>query len=119
MKFVKAKELVIMTLLIESVKVEKKPNVIAQKVMTKPPIHLWPDPSQKRNLYQSQNEVLKHNTFATIVEFKDILGQISTSFKHWKMQVLKGQKDKEMARGTTSNQKDEKSILVLVMWWRW
>ena len=82
MKFVKAKELVIMTLLIESVKVEKKPNVIAQKDMTKPPIHLWPDPSQKRNLYQSQKKVLKHNTFATIVEFEDILGQISISFKH-------------------------------------
>ena len=37
MKFVKAKELVITTLLDESVKVEKKPNVIAQKVLTKSP----------------------------------------------------------------------------------
>jgi len=37
MKFVKAKEPVITTLFVESVKVEKKPNVIAQKVVTKPP----------------------------------------------------------------------------------
>ena len=36
MKFVKAKEPVITTPLVESVKVEKKPNVIAQKVLTKP-----------------------------------------------------------------------------------
>ena len=37
MKFVKAKEPVITTPLVESVKVEKKPNVIAQKVLTKSP----------------------------------------------------------------------------------
>ena len=36
-KFVKAKELVITTPLVENVKVEKKTNVVAQKVLTKPP----------------------------------------------------------------------------------
>ena len=37
MKFVKAKELVVTTPCVESVKVEKKPNVVTQKVLTKPP----------------------------------------------------------------------------------
>ena len=37
MKFVKTKELVITIPFTENVKVEKKPNVIAQKVLTKPP----------------------------------------------------------------------------------
>ena len=36
-KFVKAKELVVTTPLVESVKVEKKPNVVTQKFLTKPP----------------------------------------------------------------------------------
>ena len=36
MKFIKTKEPVITTPLVESLKVEKKPNVIAQKVLTKP-----------------------------------------------------------------------------------
>ena len=37
MKFVKAKEPVVPTPLVEKVKVEKKPNVIAPKVSIKPP----------------------------------------------------------------------------------
>ena len=36
MKFVKAKEPMVATPIVENVKVEKKPNVIAQKVLTKP-----------------------------------------------------------------------------------
>ena len=37
MKFVKAKEPVVTTPLVENVKVEKKPNVVIQKALTKPP----------------------------------------------------------------------------------
>ena len=37
MKFVKAKEPVVAILAIEKVKFEKKPKVIAQRVLTKPP----------------------------------------------------------------------------------
>ena len=37
MKFVKAKEPVVATPTVEKVKFEKKPNVIAQRVLTKPP----------------------------------------------------------------------------------
>ena len=37
MKFVKAKEPMVATPIVENVKVEKKPNVIAQRVLTKPP----------------------------------------------------------------------------------
>ena len=55
MKFVKAKELVITTLLVKSVKVEKKPNVIAQKVLTKPPNPFMAKPRAKgKSLPKSQ-----------------------------------------------------------------
>ena len=37
MKFVKAKELVVVIQAVEKVKFEKKPKVIAQRVSTKPP----------------------------------------------------------------------------------
>ena len=37
MKFLRAKEPVVSTPIVENVNVEKKPNVIAQKVLTKPP----------------------------------------------------------------------------------
>ena len=37
MKFVKAKEPVVTTPLVENVKIEKKPNVVIQKALTKPP----------------------------------------------------------------------------------
>ena len=49
MKFVKAKEPMVPTPLVENVKVEKKPNVIAQKVLTKPrnPFVAKPKPKGK------------------------------------------------------------------------
>ena len=37
MKFVKVKELMVATPIVDSVKVKKKPNVNDQKVLTKPP----------------------------------------------------------------------------------
>ena len=55
MKFVKAKELVITTPLVKSVKVEKKPYVIAQKVLTKPPNPFVAKPKAKgKSLPKSQ-----------------------------------------------------------------
>ena len=47
MKFVKAKEPVVTTPLVESVKVEKKPNVVTQKVLTKPPNSIVTKPKAK------------------------------------------------------------------------
>ena len=47
MKFVKAKELVVTTPCVESVKVEKKPNVVTQKVLTKPPNPIVAKPKEK------------------------------------------------------------------------
>ena len=66
--------------------------------------------------FSNNKEVLQLNIFATIVESEDTLDQIATSFKHSKIKVLKGQEDKEMVRGTSSNQKGEKLIMILVMW---
>ena len=48
MKFVKTKELVVTTPLVESVKVEKKPNVVTQKFLTKPPYPFMAKPKAKR-----------------------------------------------------------------------
>ena len=47
MKFVKAKEPVVATPTVEKVKFEKKPNVIAQRVLTKPPNPLVAKPKVK------------------------------------------------------------------------
>ena len=55
MKFVKAKEPVIMTPLVESVKVENKLNVITQKFLTKPPNPFVAKPTAKgKSLSKSQ-----------------------------------------------------------------
>ena len=55
MKFVKAKEPVIMTPLVESVKVENKLNVITQKFLTKPPNPFVAKPKAKgKSLSKSQ-----------------------------------------------------------------
>ena len=51
MKFVKAKEPLVPTPLIENVKVEKKPNVVIQKVLIKSSIQLWLSPRQKESLF--------------------------------------------------------------------
>ena len=48
MKFVKTKELVVTTPLVESVKVEKKPNVVTQKFLTKPLYPFMAKPKAKR-----------------------------------------------------------------------
>ncbi|XP_065638107.1 uncharacterized protein LOC136071124 [Quercus suber] len=57
MKFVKAKEPVVSTPIVENVKVEKKPNVIAQKVLTKPPNPLVAKPKTKgKSLPKSQRD---------------------------------------------------------------
>ena len=55
MKFVKAKEPMVSTSIVKNVKVEKKPNVIAQKVLTKPPNPLIAKPKVKgKSLPKSQ-----------------------------------------------------------------
>ena len=55
MKFVKAKELVVATPTIEKVKFEKKPKVIAQRILTKPPNPVVNKPKAKgKSLLKSQ-----------------------------------------------------------------
>ena len=47
MKFVKAKEPLVPIPLVENVKVEKKPSVVIQKVLTKPPNPFVAKPKEK------------------------------------------------------------------------
>ena len=55
MKFVKVKETMVSTPIVENVKVEKKPNVLAQKVLTKPPNPFGTKPKAKgKSLSKSQ-----------------------------------------------------------------
>ena len=55
MKFVKAKEPMVATLIVENVKVEKKPNGTVQKVLTKPPNPFVAKPKAKgKSLSKSQ-----------------------------------------------------------------
>ena len=55
MKFVKAKEPMVATPTVEKVKVEKKPNVTTQRVLTKPPNPLVAKPKTKgKSLPKSQ-----------------------------------------------------------------
>ena len=55
MKFVKAKELVVATPTIEKVKFEKKPKLIAQRILTKPPNPVVNKPKVKgKSLLKSQ-----------------------------------------------------------------
>ena len=50
MKFVKAKEPMVTTPRVESVKVKKKPNMVTQKVLTKTPNLIVVKPTAKENL---------------------------------------------------------------------
>ena len=63
MKFVKAKEPMVATPTVEKVKFEKKPNVIAQRVLTKPPNPLVAKPRLKGNFFQSH----KRTTNSTLL----------------------------------------------------
>ena len=82
MKFVKAKEPMVAMPSVENVKVEKKPNGTAQKVLTKPQNPFVANPRLKGSLSQSLKEVLKFNTSATIVDFKDTQDLTAIDFTH-------------------------------------
>ena len=71
MKFVKAKELVVETPTVEKGKFEKKPKVIAQRVLSKPLNLVVAKLKPKENLFRSHKEDHKLNTFAIIMEFED------------------------------------------------
>ena len=51
------------------------------------------------NHSQSHKEVQEHNTSAIIAEFKVTLDPIVISWRHWRIQEIKGQKDQEMTEG--------------------
>ena len=56
MKFVKAKEPLVPTLPVENVKVQKKPNVVTQKVLTKPSNPIVAKPKAKgKSLSKAQS----------------------------------------------------------------
>ena len=82
MKFVKSKELVEETPTVEKGKFEKKPKVIAQRVLSKPLNPVVAKLKPKENLFRSHREDHKLNTFAIIMEFEDTQDQIATSFRH-------------------------------------
>ena len=71
MKFVKAKELVVETPTVEKGKFEKKPKVIAQRVLSKPLNLVVAKLKPKENLFRSHKEDHKLDTFAIIMEFED------------------------------------------------
>ena len=81
MKFDKAKEPMAATPSVENGKVEKKPNGITQKVLTKSQNPIVAKPRLKGSLFQSLKEVLKFNTSA-IVEFKDTQDLSAINFTH-------------------------------------
>ena len=81
-KFVKAKEPMVANPSVENVKVVKKPNGTAQKVLTKPQNPFVANPRLKGSLSESLKEVLKFNTSATIVEFKDTQDLTTINFTH-------------------------------------
>ena len=70
MKFVKAKESVVVALTVEKVKVEKKKNVADQKLLNKPVTNLWLGLKPKENLFQDHKVVQERTMSVTIVDFK-------------------------------------------------
>ena len=62
MKFIKAKEPMVATLIVENVKVEKKPIVIAQKILTKPqnPFAAKPQSKGKSPLKSQKGPQIQH-----------------------------------------------------------
>ena len=69
-KFVKAKERVVVAPTMEMAKVKKKKNVADQRVLNKPVTNLWSSLKPKRNLFQDHKEVRERTMFVTIVDFK-------------------------------------------------
>ena len=87
--------------------------------MTKPSKQSVVKPKSNGKSLQSHKEVRELNISAIIVEFKDTPDPIVVSFKHWRIQVLKGQEDHGMAKGIglLSNQKVKMVISEWGMWW--
>ena len=69
-KFVKAKERVVVAPTMEMAKVKKKKNVADQRVLNKPVTNLWSSLKPKRNLFQDHKEVRERTMSVTIVDFK-------------------------------------------------
>ena len=69
-KFVKANEPVIVAPTVENAKVEKKKNVVDQRVLNKPVTNMWSCLKPKGNLFQDHKEVQERTMSITIVDFK-------------------------------------------------
>ena len=81
-KFVKAKEPVVVAPIVEKVKVEKKKNVADQWVLNKPYNQSVVRPKAKGNHFQNYKEVRDQTIFAIIVDFKGTPNQIFISLVH-------------------------------------
>ena len=72
-KFVKAKERVVVAPTMEMAKVKKKKNVADQRVLNKPVTNLWSSLKPKRNLFQDHKEIREQTMSVAIVDFKGTL----------------------------------------------
>ena len=73
------------------------------------------------NHSQDHIVVLEQTIFAITMDFKNTPDQIVISWEHWRIQVLRGQKNQEMTKGIRllSNQGVEMVIPEWWMWWKW
>ena len=78
-KFVKAKEPVVVAPTVEKAKVEKKKNVVDQRVLNEPCNQSVVSLKPKGNLFQDHKEVRERTMSITIVDFKGTSDQIVIS----------------------------------------
>ena len=116
MKFVKAKEPVVVASTTETIKNEKKKNVANQRMLNKPRNEWVLELKPKGNHFINHKEVQEYNVSVITMDNKDTPDQIVISWRYWRMQVIRGQKDLEMTKGIEllSNQEVK---MVIPVWW--
>ena len=78
-KFVKAKEPIIVVPTVEKAKVEKKKNVADQQVLKSLVINLWSGLKPEQNLFHDRKEVLERIMCVITTDFKGTPDQIVIS----------------------------------------
>ena len=94
---------------------------LTNECWTSPVTYLWSGLKLEGNHSQDHKKVLKRTISAITVDFKDTPDQIVISWRHWRMQVIKGQEDQEMTKEIRllSNQEVKMVIPEWWMWWKW
>ena len=84
-------------------------------------LKLWSCPKFKGNHLQACKEIQEFNISVIFVDFKDTQDQIAINWRHWRMQVFRGQKALKMTKevGLVSNQEVEIMIQAWWTWWKW